>query len=193
MPPINRGVPSPFQNSGVVESISYRFYDTLTIATGSTTDQTAFATAAVADNLGNFEGAGSMPAGQAFHCYGFRVLPNPAARWDDILSILNGTVLKFTKENSKRYAWGPSWLFPSGMGIVVERGLGALAQAAPATDVGLASNGVPVYGNWYKFGKAVSLFPQQNFKVILTPFAPTLAATITVRIVMEGVLERNLI
>ncbi len=190
---INRNVPSPFQDSGVTEVISYRFYDTLTVATGATADLTAFASAATQDNLGNFEGAGSLPAGQAFQVYCLRVFPNPAARWDDIAAVLNGTVLKFTKENSKRYAWGPSAMFPAGMGLAVDRGTGAAVQATPATDISFASNGVPVYGNKYQFHKPVNLFPQQNFKVVLTPFAPTLSASVTVRIIMEGVLSRNLI
>lgn len=190
---VDRNVPSAFQNSGVTEVISYRFYDTLTVANGSTTDQTAFATPATQDNLGNFEGTGALPAGQAFHAYCLRVFPNPAARWDDIAAVLNGTVLKFTKENAKRYAWGPSAMFPAGMGLALDRGTGAAVQAAPATDISFASNGVPVYGNKYQFHKPVTLFPQQNFKVVLTPFAPTLNASVTVRIIMEGILERNLI
>jgi hypothetical protein len=57
---------------------------TLTIATGATTAQVAFTSAATADNLGNFEGAGAMPAGQAFHLFCLRVMPNPGARFDDI-------------------------------------------------------------------------------------------------------------
>lgn len=190
---INRTIPSPFNRSGVVESLSYRFYDTLTVATGATTDQTAFATAATADNLGNFEGAGSLPAGQAFHVYAIRVFPNPAARADDILALLNGSVLKFTKENSKRYAWGPSFLFPAGIGQVNDLAKGAAVPATPANDVNFSSNGVPVYGNVYRFHKPVDLYPQQNFKVILTPFAPTLSASVTVRVILEGILERNLI
>lgn len=191
MKPINRSVPSPFQNSGVVESISYRFYDTLTIATGATGDLTAFSTVATADNLGNFEGAGSMPAGQAFHVFALRLLFNPAAIANDILQAANNTVLKFTKENSKRYAWGPAPLFPAGMGFTND--VVTNTTALTGNNINFTNNGVPVMGNVYRFHKPVSLFPQQNFKVVLTPFNPTLSASVTVRVIMEGILERNLI
>ncbi len=191
MAPINRNIPSPFQNSGVVESISYRFYDTLSILTGATADLTAFASAATADNLGNFEGAGSMPAGQAFHVFALRLLFDPAGLSADVLQACNKTVLKFTKENSKRYAWGPSPMFPAGMGFTNDAVTNTTALTG--TNANFTNNGVPVYGNVYRFHKPVSLFPQQNFKVILTPYAPTLGATVTVRVIMEGILERNLI
>lgn len=189
--PIDRNVPSPFQNSGVVESISYRFYDTLTIATGATADLTAFANAATQDNLGNFEGAGALPAGQAFHVFALRLVFNPASLSADIQAAVNGSVLKFTKENSKRYAWGPSVMFPGGMGMVNDVVTNTTALAG--SNANFTTNGVPVMGNVYKFHKPVSLFPQQNFKVVLTPFAPVLGASVTVRVIMEGILERNLI
>ncbi len=193
LPALNRNVPSPFQLSGVTEKINYRFYDTLTVATGATADLTAFATPATADNIGNFEGTGAMPAGQGFYCQALRIFPNPQARWDDATAAINNTVVKFTRENAKRYAWGPSFMFPAGMGIVYERGTGAAVQATPATDLSSASNGVPVMGNAYVFKIPVLLYPQQQFKVVLTPYAPTVSASVTIRVIMEGILERNLI
>ncbi len=190
---INRNIPSPFQLSGVTEKISYRFYDTLTIATGATSPQLAFAAAATADNLGNFEGNGAMPAGQGFYARAIRIFTNPAARFDDAQALLNATVVTFTKENAKKYAMGPTYMFPAGMGAVVETGLAAAVPAAPANSIAYLTNGVPVMGNCYRFELPVLLFPQQQFKISLTPFNPTLSASVTVRVILEGVLERNLI
>ncbi len=191
--PVNRNIPSAFQNAGAFERINYRFYDTVTITTGLATDVSAFTTPATNDALGNFEGTGAMPAGQAFHVQAIRVFPNPAARFDDILALLNAGTLRFTKENAKRYAMGPLFMFPSGMGLSVDTGLGAAVPAAPANSVNLANNGAAVLGNVYKLGMPVILMPQQNFKVVIAPGAPTLSATVTVRIILEGILERNLI
>jgi hypothetical protein len=187
----NRNIPSQFQNSGVTEVISYRFYDTLTILNGATQDLTAFASAAINDQLGNFEGAGAMPAGQAFHVQSLRLFINPAAAVADALAITT-SVLKFTKENAKKYAWAPINLFPAGVGLTNDAAPGAAAPLAPATGISFVNNGVPVYGNCYKM-KSVTLLPQQNFKVIITPYAPVLTASVTVRVIMEGMLERNLI
>jgi len=190
---INRNVSSPLQNSGAVERINYRFYDTVSITNGLTTNVTPFATPALNDATGNFEGTGAMPAGQAFEVYAIRAFPNPSARADDVAALLNAAVLTFTKENSKRYAMGPLYMFPAGMGLSSDLVTAAAVPAAPANSLNFAANGVPVYGNVYSFKMPVVLYPQQSFKIVITPGAPVLAATITLRIILEGVLSRNLI
>lgn len=191
-PALNRNAPSQFQNAGTFERVSYRYYDTVTITNGLATDVVAFSAPATNPLLGNFEGGGAMPAGQMFHLQAIRVFPNPTARWDDVSALLNGGVLTFTKENSKRYAQGPLYMFPAGMGLAAELGTGLAAPAAPANSATSASNGVPVLGNVYKF-QTVTLMPQQNFRIAITPGAPVLAASVTVRIILEGILDRNLI
>ena len=189
---ISTGRESAFSGSGIKERIWYSFYDRQTFANGNTTEKAYFTTVNNDDMVGNFEGNSQMPAGQAFHVHALRIVPKPGSRADDVNNFLLNSRLLFTIENAKRYSMGMSWLFPGGVGTVVETVPGAGAAAAPANAIGIGHNGIPSLGNRYDLRIPVPLRPQQNFRIgINTPSGVTLSASLDVYVVMTGVLERN--
>ncbi len=191
-PLISTGRSSAFSESGVKERIWYAFYDRKDIANGATAQQVFFQSVATDDLVSNFEGQGSMPAGQGFKVHRLRIVPKPGTTAQDVQAILANCRLLFTIENAKRYAMGPAWLFPGGAGTVVENLTGLAAPAAPPTGVPIGHNGIPSLNNCYALKLPVSLRPQQQFNVSILPQSPVLGATVSLYVVMEGFLERNL-
>jgi hypothetical protein len=192
---VSNGPPSALQSTGVKEVIDYTFYSRVQIVSATVANYPAFNTAGTDPLVSNFEGAGQMPAGQAFHVKTLRVVIRPQIDVLGVINLMSYCSLLFTKENAKKYAYAPLWAFPSGVGVTAETTVGLAAPAAPATGLSRGNNGIPSLGNVYQFSFPVILYPQQPFNITITcgSTACVLLATQDVYVAMDGILERNII
>ncbi len=179
--------PSAFP--GQREVIDYTFFDNNTFTTVTAATKSYFATAGVAALTSNFIGAGAMPANQAFLVSTIRIVPLPGSPIADVISMMKFLSLVFTVENAKKYAQGPAWMFPAGVGAQVE------AQGAGAAATSSGNPGVPSLGNVYRFSQPVVLRPQQPFSVQVTADVGFVASTspMSVYVAMDGLLVRSVI
>lgn len=192
---VSNGPPSALQASGVKETVDYTFYSRNSIPSATVANYSYFTAAGTDPLVSNFEGAGQMPAGQAFHVRTIRVIIRPQSPVLDVINLMSYGSLLFTKENAKKYAYAPLWAFPSGVGITSETVTGAAAPLAPANGLSRGNNGIPSLGNVYMFAMPVILYPQQPFNITIAIGSTScvLTATTDVYVAMDGVLERNII
>ncbi len=191
---LSTGRESAWAGGGVKEVIDYSFYDRYAVVTAAAANNVFFQTAGVNPLVSNFEGAGQMPAGQAFHVRTLRLVIEPQSPVLDVINLMKNISLIFTVENSKKYASGPAWMYPAGVGVTSETVTGNAAPAAPATGLSRGNNGIPSLGNTYQFRRPISLRPQQPFQIsIAVNAAIVLTATTNIYVVIDGDLERNII
>ncbi len=177
--------PSAFP--GQREVLDYTFYDLNTFTTVTAATKSYFASAGVAVLTSNFIGAGAMPANQAFLVNTVRIVPLPGSPIADVINAMKFLSLVFTVENAKKYAQGPAWLFPAGVGAQVE------AQGTGAGNTSSGNNGVPSLGNVYRFSQPVVLRPQQPFAIQVTADVGFTATTspMSIYVAMDGLLVRG--
>lgn len=183
--------PTAFPNGR--EVLDYSFFDRKSWATATAQEQTYFAAPGTDVLTSNFVGSGSMPANQAFLISGLRIVINPATSMADVISIMRNMSLVLTLENAKKYAEGPAWMFPAGVGPQAETQVPVTAAASPGTVTG--NQGVPSLGNTYRFSNPVLLRPQQPFAVKLASVSGLTLATspALVYVVMDGLLVRGVL
>ncbi len=176
---------------GFKEILDYTFYDSVSIATGTTQASSLFQTPTTNITNSNFYGQGSFPAGQAFLVRALRFIPEMGTTLADMLALLSNTNVTFMLENAKKYVEGIAQLFPAGIGATVEQVPGT--AAALGTGLQAANNGIAALGNTYRFTRPVVLRTLQPFVVNLGFTSMTLAATRRVRVALDGVFVRNTI
>lgn len=174
---------------GFKEVLDYTFYDSVSVATGSTATSTLFGTPTTDLANSNFYGNGSMPAGQAFLARTLRFIPAIGTAVADVLASMRGFRLTFMIENAKKYYEGLVQFLPAGIGPTLEYVAGTAASIA--TGISTANNGVPALANVYRFTRPVVLRTLQPFQMNLTALGPTLTATTRFFVAMDGVLVRN--
>lgn len=194
MPLASTGGPSAFSGSGVKEVLDYTFIHGQAVTSATAQTLSYFNAAGTDPTVNNFEGAGQMPAGQAFRVRTIRIIAQPQAYAPDLFSIMNNAWLTFTVENAKKYANAPMWLFPAGIGQTYENLTGASAPSAPANGITRSNNGIPSLGNVYTLRRPIILHPQQPFQVTINiKAAATQVVAMTLFVAMDGDLERNII
>jgi len=176
---------------GYKEVLNYTFYDSFSLATGTTQDSTLFQ--APTTNLlnSNFVGQGSFPAGQAFLVQSLRFIPAQGSTLADMIALLENITITLALENSKKYVEALAKFFPAGVGATVEEVPGT--TAALSTGLQLSNNGIAALGNTYRFARPVVLRTLQPFSVLCKCTSMTLAATRRLMVALDGVFVRNTI
>ena len=176
---------------GYKEVLNYTFYDSFSLATGTTQDSTLFQ--APTTNLlnSNFVGQGSFPAGQAFLVQSLRFIPAQGSTLADMIALLENVTITLALENSKKYVEALAKFFPAGVGATVEEVPGT--TAALSTGLQLSNNGIAALGNTYRFARPVVLRTLQPFSVLCKCTSMTLAATRRLMVALDGVFVRNTI
>lgn len=176
---------------GYKEVLNYTFYDSFTLATGTTQESTLFQTPTTNLLNSNFVGQGSFPAGQAFLVQSLRFIPAQGSTLADMIALLENITITLALENSKKYVEALAKFFPAGVGATVEEVPGT--TPALATGLQLANNGIAALGNTYRFARPVVLRTLQPFSVLCKCTSMTLAATRRLMVAMDGVFVRNTI
>jgi len=176
---------------GYKEVLNYTFYDSFTLATGTTQESTLFQTPTTNLLNSNFVGQGSFPAGQAFLVQSIRFIPAQGSTLADMIALLENITITLALENSKKYVEALAKFFPAGVGATVEEVPGT--TPALATGLQLANNGIAALGNTYRFARPVVLRTLQPFSVLCKCTSMTLAATRRLMVAMDGVFVRNTI
>ena len=176
---------------GYKEVLNYTFYDSFTLATGTTQESTLFQTPTTNLLNSNFVGQGSFPAGQAFLVQSIRFIPAQGSTLADMIALLENVTITLALENSKKYVEALAKFFPAGVGATVEEVPGT--TPALSTGLQLANNGIAALGNTYRFARPVVLRTLQPFSVLCKCTSMTLAATRRLMVAMDGVFVRNTI
>lgn len=176
---------------GLKEVLDYTFYDSASVATGSTATNALFQSASTNIANSNFVGNGQMPSGQAFLVRTIRFIPAIGTAGADVVAAMKGFQVQFLLENSKKYCDGLAQYFPAGVGATLEYITGTTAPLS--TGISHGNAGVPVLGNVYRFTRPVVLHTLQPFVVNLIGLNATLTATTRFYIAMDGVYVRNVV
>ena len=180
------------QYAGKLEWIGWRWWDTKTYTSGTTTVlPNYFGTIPATLDIGNMQVAAQLAAPNAFmvRAVGWYLKQRPRAvtavatanpqpgAIDNIAQLGNGGVAQLSIGN-KVYGQWQLWQLTSGGGAYAN---GTQAGAAAANlFIDWATNGVPDPAAVYQLSKPIFLAPQINFKVDLSwPTAITLAGTNT--------------
>ncbi|MEY2854678.1 MAG: hypothetical protein RL030_1810, partial [Pseudomonadota bacterium] len=172
---------------GTKEVLDYTFYDTQTFTTVTAATKSYFAAPGTAILTSNFIGSGAMPSAQAFLVNTLRIVPLPGSPIADVINMMKFLSLVFNVENARKYAEGPAFLFPAGVGAQVE------AQGTGAGNTSSGNPGMPSLGNVYRFSQPVILRPLQPFAINVTANASFTATTspMSVTVAMDGLLVRS--
>jgi len=176
---------------GYKEVLNYTFYDSFSLATGTTQESTLFQTPTTNLLNSNFVGQGSFPAGQAFLVQSLRFIPAQGSTLADMIALLENVTITLALENSKKYVEALAKFFPAGVGATVEQVPGT--TPALSTGLQLSNNGIAALGNTYRFARPVVLRTLQPFSVLCKCTSMTLAATRRLMVALDGVFVRNTI
>lgn len=176
---------------GLKEVLDYTFYDSASVATGSTATNALFQSASTNIANSNFVGQGQMPSGQAFLVRTIRFIPAMGTAGADVVAAMKGFQLQFLLENSKKYYDGLAQFAPAGIGATLEYITGTTAPLS--TGISHGNAGVPVLGNVYRFTRPVVLHTLQPFVVNLIGLNATLTATTRFYVALDGVYVRNVV
>lgn len=174
------GVPKQYQDyntqyAGAKEAIGWTWYDTVTYTSAATVNLQMFNAIRATLNLGNMEIAGQLAAPKAFflRAIRFKVLGNPfvtTAAADnnaqdgkvmDNVQLTDNGILQLTI-GQKIYGQWPTWMLPSGGGIVPTMQTGDIDVV-----IQYANNGIPDPRAVYTLSKPLFIAPQINFRVDL--------------------------
>ena len=176
------------QYPGQKEVIGWKWWDTQTYVSGTTTQLPQWFNVRATPDLGNMEVAFQLAAPKAFFCRAIRFFikqrprsvaraastnPNTGAT-DNVAQLINTGVWQFTVGN-KVYNLEPLWCLTAGGGAF---GLLALegATADPGGAIDYAQNGIPDPRAVNTLSKPLFIAPQINFTALVTwPAALTLA------------------
>src|SRR4051812_41943920 len=95
-PLASQGGSSALAPGGVKEVIDYTFYARAQIVSATVANYPFFASAGTDPLVSNFEGAGQMPAGQAFHVRTLRLIVRPQSPVLDVINLLSFSSILFT-------------------------------------------------------------------------------------------------
>lgn len=168
-------------------------YDTVTIAAGSTLNQT---TSFLFTNVGpqanppktlaqtNMAQPQKLNAPEAFSIFGFAFRYQENLSLLDIYNILSGFVFEFWL-NQKPYQRGPIWLYCAGGGIY---------GVTTATTTSILNNGEPGRANMHRLGINLVIENQLSFYGLLNGNAYTLNGSgtgITYQVALRGLYARG--
>jgi hypothetical protein len=191
------------QYGGQIESIGWKWWDTQTYVSGTTTALPGFFNVRATPDLGNMEIAFQLAAPKAFLIRSIRFFlkqrprnvtqaatTNPqTGALDNIAQLINTGVFSLTIGN-KVYNQEPLWCLTAGGGAFGPATVGGANAANLYTDY--AQNGWPDPRAVNTLAKPIFIAPQINFNATLTwPAAITLAGTDTpITILLDGDLLR---
>lgn len=192
------------QYAGQIESIGWKWWDTQTYTSGTTTSLTNFFNVRATPDLSNMEVAFQLAAPKAFLIRAIRFFvkqrPRSVARaaatnpqtgaLDNIAQLINTGVFQLTIGN-KVYNQEPLWCITAGggaSGVIGAEG----ATADPGAQSDYAQNGIADPRAVNTLAKPIFIAPQINFNASLSwPAAITLAGTNTdLTILLDGDLLR---
>lgn len=180
------------QYKGQIESIGWKWWDTQTYVSGTTTNLPQWFNLRATPDLSNMEVAFQLAAPKAFlvRAIRFFVKSRPTIvtsgatfvtnAFDDVAQLINTGVWTLTVGN-KQYNMEPLWCLTAGGGAVGSLSTGAYAQ-----------NGVSDPRAVNTLSKPLFIGPQINFAGVVTwPTALTLASgNLTISILLDGDLLR---
>jgi hypothetical protein len=191
------------QYGGQIESIGWKFWDTQTYTSGTTTALTNFFNVRATQDLSNMEVAFQLSAPKAFLVRAIRffvkqrpqtvtpaaVSGNATGAFDNIAQLINTAVMTFTIGN-KQYALEPLWCLTAGGGAA-----GAMALATStggALDyIDYAQNGIPDPRAVNTLSKPLFIAPQINFNARIDwAAAVTLTVSPAITLLLDGDLLR---
>lgn len=191
------------QYGGQIEAIGWKWWDTQTFTSASTTQLTNFFNVRASVDISNMEVAFQLAAPKAFLCRAIRVFykrrpqmadsgaaapTNFASLADDVSQLVNTGVMELTIGN-KVYSQEPLWCLTAGGGpsIVWSQ---AGAEAANIT-ANYAQNGIPDPRAVNSLSKPLFIAPQINFSArMFWPAALTLTANTDITVLLDGDLLR---
>jgi hypothetical protein len=188
------------QYGGQLEAIGWKWWDTQTYTSGTTTALTNYFNVRATPDLSNMEVAFQLAAPKAFLCRSVRFFikgrPRSVARaastnpqtgsLDDVAQIINTGVFTLVIGN-KTYLQEPLFCLTAGCGAFGELALEG-ATADPGAIVDYAQNGIPDPRAVNTLPKPIFIGPQMNFNGAITwPAALTLAGGNTgLTVILEG-------
>jgi hypothetical protein len=192
------------QYKGQLEAIGWKWWDTQTYVSGTTTSLPAWFNVRTSPDLSNMETAFQLPAPKAFLCRAIRFYvkarPRSVARAastnpqpggiDDVTQLINTGVWALTIGN-KIYSMEPLFCLTSGAGVWGNMAIeGATADPGGLVDWG--QNGIPDPRAVNTLPKPIFIGPQINFTAVVTwPAALTLAGGNTpITFILDGDLLR---
>lgn len=191
------------QYPGQKEVIGWKWWDTQTYVSGTTTQLQQWFNVRGTQDLGNMEVAFQLAAPKAFFCRAIRFFikqrprnvtqaatTNPqTGALDNVAQLINTGVWTFTVGN-KVYNMEPLWCLTAGGGAYGQMAVAGAAAANLFTDYG--QNGVPDPRAVNTLSKPLFIAPQINFTALVTwPAAITLAGTDTpITFLLDGDLVR---
>jgi len=191
------------QYQGQIESIGWKWWDTQTYTSGTTTQIQQWFNIRATHDLSNMEVAFQLAAPKAFLIRAIRVfvklrprLVSPAGAsgaavgaFDNIAQLINTGVMTFTIGN-KSYALEPLWCLPSGGGAFGAMTIGISGTGASYVDY--ATSGVPDPRAVNTLPKPLFIGPQINFTAMIDwPAAITLdGGNTTICLLLDGDLLR---
>lgn len=189
---------SPFDpgKKAIIELIRQPLYDEQALTSTSievTFFQTGFAGRDFRQT--NLETQGLLPVPKFFVIDGIRIVftenKTHSAKIGDLEDIMYGSFFKFVLGGLKDYLVVPTFMIPSGVGIVGMSDQGANTGAA----VVLATHGAPVLSNRYILRQhVITIPPQQSFKATINfPAAMGSIASTETWVILEGDLAREVL
>jgi hypothetical protein len=189
---------SPFDpgKKAIIELIRQPLYDEQAL-TSATVEQTFFQTGFAGRDFRqtNLETQGQLPVPKFFVIDGIRIVftenKAKAAKIDDLEDLMYGSFFKFILGGLKDYLVVPTFMVPSGVGIVGMQDQGANTAAAEV----LATHGAPVLSNRYILRQhVITIPPQQSFKATISmPALLSSIASTETWVILEGDLAREVL
>jgi hypothetical protein len=188
------------QYKGQIETVGWKWWDTQTYVSGTTTSLPQWFNIRATPDLSNMEVAFQLAAPKAFLIRAIRFFvkqrpraatlaatgnPTPGAI-DNIAQLINGGVFQLTIGN-KIYNMEPLWCLTAGGGAI-----GNLAVASTTVSMDYAQNGLPDPRAVNTLSKPLFIGPQINFSAVVTwPAALTLSGGDTaITFLLDGDLLR---